>query len=73
MSTVQSLMMLEINGERRAVPPPANLQELLAHLGVEQTRVAVEVNRRIVRRAAWDSTPVSESDRIEIVQFVGGG
>jgi thiamine biosynthesis protein ThiS len=64
---------LEINGELRTVPPPDNLQALLTHLGIEPDRVAVELNRRIVRRGAWASTPVAESDRIEIVQFVGGG
>ena len=64
---------LEINGETRTVPAVASLCELLRHLGIEEGRVAVEVNHRIIRRAEWKSTPVGDRDRVEIVQFVGGG
>jgi hypothetical protein len=35
--------------------------------------LAVEVNRKIIRRANWDSTTLVEGDRVEIVHFVGGG
>jgi len=66
-------MMLEINGESRSVPSVSSLAELLVHLKIEQERVAVELNRRIVRRRDWATTPIGEMDRVEIVQFVGGG
>ncbi len=68
-----TLMTLEINGENRSVPPVSSLAELLAYLEIEQSRAAVEVNRRIVRRKDWGTTPIREMDRVEIVQFVGGG
>ncbi len=66
-------MKLEINGESREISPVANVTELLTLLGIAEGRVAVEVNRKIIRRADWDSTPISNLDRVEIVQFVGGG
>lgn len=66
-------MTLEINGETRTILPVSNVSELLKLLGIVETRVAVEINRRIIRRADWDHTPVSDRDRVEIVQFVGGG
>jgi thiamine biosynthesis protein ThiS len=66
-------MTLEINGEIRSLPSIRNIEELLRHLGLSQDRIAVEVNRRLIRRGEWDSTPLNESDRVEIVQFVGGG
>ncbi len=66
-------MTLEINGENRSVPPVSNLLELLAYLEIGQDRVAVEINRQIIRRRDWENTPLREMDRIEIVQFVGGG
>jgi sulfur carrier protein len=66
-------MILEINGERRSVPALENVRELLRHLGVGEDKIAVEINRRIVRRKEWDATAVNEQDKIEIVQFVGGG
>ena len=66
-------MMLEINGEAREIPPVSNVRELLAFLGIADARVAVEVNRKIVRRRDWESSPICDRDRVEIVQFVGGG
>ncbi len=66
-------MRLEINGEPREIPPVSNVRELLQFLGIAGDRVAVEVNREIIRRTDWESTPVSNMDHVEIVQFVGGG
>lgn len=66
-------MTLEINGERREVSPVSNVMELLQVLGVAENHVAVELNREIIRRRDWEKTPISSHDRVEIVQFVGGG
>ncbi len=66
-------MKLEINGEERCVPACGSIRELLENLGIKPDRIAVELNRRILKRGDWDTTTVKESDRIEIVQFVGGG
>ncbi len=70
---VNDSMRLEINGEMRSVPSPTNIRELLQFLGIGQERIAIELNRRIVRRKDWEMTPLSETDKVEIVQFVGGG
>ena len=64
---------LEINGEIREVPPVATIRDLLQFLGIAETRVALELNSRIIRRGEWDSTPIADRDHVEIVQFVGGG
>jgi sulfur carrier protein len=65
---------LTVNGETRTFdPPPATVAELVAALGLTATRVAVEVNRRIARRAAWGETALHSGDTVEIVHFVGGG
>ncbi len=64
---------LEINGEPREISPVSNVLELLQLLGIAEGRVAVEVNRKIIRRAEWEITPISNMDKVEIVQFVGGG
>ena len=47
--------------------------ELLEDLGLDAARVAVEVNRRILRRAEFRSAVVREGDELEVVTFVGGG
>jgi thiamine biosynthesis protein ThiS len=64
---------LEINGETRQIPPVSNVVQLLDVLGISGSRVAVEINRKIIRRGEWERTPISNLDRVEIVQFVGGG
>ena len=46
---------------------------LLAGMGVDPTRVAVERNDDVVPRKTWDQAPLHEGDRVEIVSFVGGG
>ena len=66
-------MEIVINGEIRKVPPQINLQDLLRLLELKEDRVAVELNRDIVRRERWPETRLRDQDRLEIVQFVGGG
>jgi sulfur carrier protein len=66
-------MTLVINGETKTCPAVNNINDLILHLGIGQDRVAVEVNGRIAKRRDWESTPVADRDRVEIVQFVGGG
>lgn len=62
-----------VNGQPRRVPAGMNLLSLLTFLGIEPARVAVEMNKAIVRRTAWNETPVNSGSALEIVQFVGGG
>ena len=62
-----------VNGQLRTAPKSQTLLELLAWLGVDPARVAVELNRSIIRREDWDKTGVDEGATLEIVQFVGGG
>jgi thiamine biosynthesis protein ThiS len=61
-----------VNGEDRETRA-ATLDALLAELALDPERVAVELDRRIVRRSRWPETPLRAGARLEIVQFVGGG
>jgi thiamine biosynthesis protein ThiS len=62
-----------LNGEPRRVSPGLTLADLLRHLQIDPERVAVELDRRIVRRTEWASTAVMAGAQIEVVHFVGGG
>jgi thiamine biosynthesis protein ThiS len=62
-----------INGNQIVIPEGSGIGELIKSLDMNPERVAVEVNKRIIRRANWDSTTISEGDKVEIVHFVGGG
>ena len=66
-------MRLTVNGETREAPAEATLADLLASLGIESARVAVERNFEIAPRSLWDGIILADGDRLEIVQFVGGG
>ena len=66
-------MKLQINGESRDFSAPLSLAVLLDQLGMKADRVAVELNRSIVRREEWAQTSLGDGDQLEIVQFVGGG
>jgi thiamine biosynthesis protein ThiS len=62
-----------VNGQLQPAASRLSLTELLSSLGVDPSRVAVELNRCIVRREDWDKTEVADGATLEIVQFVGGG
>jgi thiamine biosynthesis protein ThiS len=68
-----SVIDIILNGERRQVPGPSSLADLLQHLDLDPRTVVVELNRSIVRRANLSATPLSPGDSVELVHFVGGG
>ncbi|MFL6463551.1 MAG: sulfur carrier protein ThiS [Bryobacteraceae bacterium] len=68
-----TLIEVVLNGERREVPPDQSVSMLLAWLQIPSDRVAVELNKKLVRKRDWDQTVVPHASQLEIVEFVGGG
>lgn len=66
-------MKLWVNGEEKSVERCADVAALVAFLGLDGRKVAVERNLQIVPRSTYAQTPLAEGDRIEIVHFIGGG
>lgn len=66
-------MRIFVNGEQRDVESAPTVADLVAALGLETRKVAVERNLEIVPRGLHAATPVHEGDRFEIVTFIGGG
>ena len=64
---------ITLNGDPLEIDGPLAVDRLLAALEIDQRRVAVEHNLRILKRAAYGSTLVRDGDRIEVVHAVGGG
>lgn len=64
---------LTLNGEPRTFPNPLSVAGLLAELGRDPTKLAVEVNENVVPRAEHERTPLADGDTVEIVTLVGGG
>jgi len=64
---------IHVNGEEKEAPSDRSVAALLAWLEVASERVAVELNKTIVRKRDWENTIVLNGSQLEIVEFVGGG
>jgi sulfur carrier protein len=62
-----------LNGERRSVPAGLTVDRLLTFLEMNPSRVAVELDRAIVRKSDWHAAEVRDGAQLEVVWFVGGG
>lgn len=62
-----------LNGERRDIGVDIDLETLVNELALPSKRLAVELNGTVIRRSEWQSTVVSDGDKLEVVHFVGGG
>ncbi|MCU1258037.1 MAG: thiamine biosynthesis protein ThiS [Bryobacterales bacterium] len=66
-------MQVTINGETRDVERGRTILELLRDLEITPDRVAVELDRAIVKKTRWETTELRDGAKLEIVHFVGGG
>jgi len=62
-----------LNGETKRIPHGLTIAQLVNSLNLVSQRVAIEYNRKILKKESWDRQMISGGDRIEIVHFVGGG
>lgn len=67
------MMQIQLNGKPHSLPSPTTVQALAESLGLNLTQVAVERNLEIVPKSAYGQTLLANGDRVEIVQFIGGG
>jgi len=66
-------MQIHLNGNNHEVADGATLAALVAQLGLEQRRLAIEVNEELVPRTQHAAHSLSPGDRVEIVHAIGGG
>ncbi len=66
-------MNIILNGQNKKIDDNTNIEKLLISLNLDNKRLAVEVNQEIIPRADFDSFTLSELDKVEIVQAIGGG
>ena len=64
---------ITVNGEPQTAPKGQTILGLLQQLQLDPARVAVELDRRIVKQPYWPETVLRTGAQLEIVQFVGGG
>ncbi len=66
-------MKLSINGTQTEIENGKNISEILSFLGVESRIFAVIVNANLVKKEQYDSFIPKDGDKIELLQFMGGG
>lgn len=66
-------MTIFINGEAREFDGGLTVASMLDALDLPRQRVAIELNRQVIRKQDWESVTIAENDRVEVVHFVGGG
>jgi thiamine biosynthesis protein ThiS len=67
------MMTIVLNGEKQQVNNNTTVSQLLTSLNLENKRLAVEINQQIIPRSEFDNHILVDSDRVEIVQAIGGG
>ena len=72
-NTASASITIVVNGEERAMAQGDTIAVLVGSLGLDPERLAVELDRKIVKRADWPGTVLAPGSEVEIVQFVGGG
>ena len=66
-------MKITLNGEPKELQDSLTVTSLLEELGIQKDRVAVELNFDIVPKGTFVDRVLKDGDRVEIVNFVGGG
>ena len=67
------MISVRLNGEERQIPKEIDLASVIDLFSLPKQRVAVELNRRVIRRSDWPQTTIKDGDELEVVHFVGGG
>lgn len=66
-------MELIINGEKKSFDDNKTLKEIITSLKIEDKVMAAAVNMEIVKKENWETFTPKENDKLELLQFVGGG
>lgn len=72
-SLANKRMEIILNGQPFDCQKAANIANLVSILELDPRSIAIELNREIVPKSQWEATFLSPADKVEIVQFVGGG
>lgn len=67
------MITIVLNGQNKQIETDSNVLQLLEMLDLDNKRLAVEINQQIISRSSFSSYTLSESDKVEIVQAIGGG
>ncbi len=64
---------IQLNGDFYEIGNGSNLNDLLNKLKIQEKKVAIEVNGKIVEKKKYPNLILNNNDKVEIVHFIGGG
>ena len=62
-----------INGEKKLISISSNLSDVLKNFEINANKIAIEINQKVIPKSLYKNTLIKNEDKIEIVQFIGGG
>jgi len=66
-------MVVKVNGDNRHVSPDGTLYNLISSLNLADKVMAAAVNMKIVKKTEWSRYILKPDDKVELLDFVGGG
>jgi thiamine biosynthesis protein ThiS len=73
LTTSKTTAQITLNGGQRPLANLKMVSDLITELNLDPRKVAIELNRDIVPRSAYATTPLKDGDAVEVVGFIGGG
>lgn len=66
-------MNITVNSETKQLAETTYLSALISELGLQDRKIAVELNKEIIPKRLYEQLMLKEGDQLEIVQAIGGG
>ncbi len=67
------MITIQLNGEPHTCQSPMTVDNLVSELGLQDKRLAVEINQQIIPRSTFAQHQLQAEDVVEVVQAIGGG
>ena len=67
------MISVTVNGDSKSFEHEVSLRDLLSALDLPNERIAIELNKNVIRKKDWENISISNDDELEIIHFVGGG
>tara|TARA_Y100000590_G_C15331944_1_gene868042 strand:- start:141 stop:344 length:204 start_codon:yes stop_codon:yes gene_type:complete len=64
---------IQLNGKKIKIYRDLNVKDLVKKYKLNEKKIAIELNGTILPKSRYDKKKLKDNDKIEIVQFIGGG
>ena len=64
---------IQLNGKKVKIQRNLSIKDLIKKYKLKENKIAIELNGTILPKDHYKDKKVKNNDKIEIVQFIGGG